>query len=178
MALTLAVLCSGLAAAQDTQAPQSEAVTLCPSDKTLPSDKAYPRENLPNETRSYKVWHKKNALREDVVTTKSGLQYKVIQAGIEGGVSPVAEENVTVHYHGYFPNGHIFDSSYRRGDPSTLPSNRVIKGWIEALRGMKVCEARTLYLSGKLAYGREGSKGIPPNVTLLFNIQLIDVDRK
>lgn len=157
-------------------APSAQAA-LCPSDKILPSQKAYPTETLPNEKRSYKVWHTKNAARKDVVTTRSGLQYKVIQEGIEGGVSPAGREEVTVHYHGYFPNGEIFDSSYGRGEPSELPVNRVIKGWIEALKDMKVCEARTLYIPGKLAYGRKGTRDIPSNVTLVFNMQLIGVDK-
>jgi len=117
-----------------------------------------------------------NAKAEGVVTTDSGLQYKVIQAGLENGAQAEAGQNILAHYHGFFINNDIFDSSYQRGRPLSGPSNGFIKGWNESLGEMKVCEARTLYINSDLAYGDNGRGGIPGGATLLFHMQLIAVD--
>ena len=101
----------------------------------------------------------------------------MVQAGLDDGASPIGGEYVTVHYHGYFLDGNVFDSSYDRGETIDFPANGVIPGWVEALQDMKTCEARTLYIPGDLAYGKRGNRGIPPNATLLFNVQLIAVDK-
>ena len=151
-------------------------VTFCEGSKILTSPEAYNAVDLPSQAEGYD-WHAENGKRDGVITTASGLQYKVVQAGLKDGASPVGGEKVTVHYHGYFPDGKIFDSSYNSGRPAKFPSNRVISGWIEALRDMKTCEARTLYIPGDLAYGPQGRPGIPPNATLLFNVQLIGVNK-
>ena len=153
-------------------------VTLCPGGKILTSTGPYNAIVLPS-LEDNAAWHAENGKRSDVTTTASGLQYKVVQAGLENGASPVGGEKVTVHYHGYFPDGKIFDSSYDRGQTIDFPANAVIAGWVEALQDMKTCEARTLYVPGDLAYGPQGRprSGIPPNATLLFNVQLIGVKK-
>ena len=117
----------------------------------------------------------KNAATEGVKTTDSGLQYKVVQAGLENGAQAEVGQEIAAHYHGYFIDGEIFDSSYRRGQPLIGPSNGFIKGWNESLGEMKVCEARTLYINSDLAYGDNGRGGIPAGATLLFNMQLLAV---
>lgn len=117
----------------------------------------------------------KNATATDVITTDSGLQYKVAQAGLENGASAEPGQPIAAHYHGYFIDGEVFDSSYTRGQPLTGPSNGFIKGWNESLGAMKVCEARTLYINSDLAYGDNGRGGIPGGATLLFNMQLLAV---
>jgi len=117
----------------------------------------------------------KNASADGVVTTNSGLQYKVVQAGLEDGAQAEAGQGIAAHYHGYFINGDVFDSSYQRGRPLNGPSNGFIKGWNESLGEMKVCEARTLYINSDLAYGDSGRGGIPGGATLLFNMQLLAV---
>jgi len=153
-------------------------VTSCPDDKILGSQSDYNAIIFPDPDGDYAAWHAENGKRDGVTTTGSGLQYKVVQAGLENGASPVGGEVVTVHYHGYFPDGNVFDSSYKRGQTIDFPANAVIKGWVEALADMKTCEARTLYIPGDLAYGPQGRPSIPPNATLLFNVQLIGVNKK
>jgi len=116
-----------------------------------------------------------NAAVEGVITTDSGLQYKIIQAGLENGAQAGVGQDIAAHYHGYFIDGEVFDSSYRRGQPLIGPSNGFIQGWNESLGEMKVCEARTLYINSDLAYGDLGRGGIPGGATLLFNMQLLAV---
>ncbi len=118
----------------------------------------------------------KNAKVEGVVTSASGLQYKVIQAGVENGASAAPGQTIAANYHGFFIDGEVFDSSYTRGQPLVGPSNGFIKGWNEALGEMKVCEARTLYIPFDLAYGPRGRGSIPGGATLLFHMQLLGVD--
>lgn len=114
-----------------------------------------------------------NGLQDGVVTTQSGLQYKVI---VEGkGPSPSVTDIVTVHYEGTRVDGHIFDSSYQRGEPSDFPLNRVIRGWTEGVRMMKKGSQWILFVPPKLAYGATSpSDDIPANSTLIFKIELID----
>lgn len=155
-----------------TEAPV-EAIYVCPSDKLLTL--ADYKDIGPAPNKDYAAYHLENGQRSNVITTDSGLQYVVAQDGLKTGASPEGGQVVTVHYHGYFPDGSVFDSSYERNETIDFPANRVIKGWIESLHGMKVCEARTLYIPGDLAYGPQGRPGIPANATLLFNVQLIEV---
>lgn len=115
---------------------------------------------------------KENATKEGVVTTASGLQYKVIEEG--SGEFPLATNEVTVHYTGKLINGSTFDSSMERGEPITFPLNRVIPGWTEGLMLMKPGGKMTLYIPYKLAYGEQGrSPVIPPFATLIFDVELI-----
>jgi len=118
---------------------------------------------------------KNNAGLEGVVTSESGLQYKVVQAGIDNGAAAAPGQGIAANYHGFFINGDVFDSSYNRGQPLEGPSNGFIKGWNEALGEMKVCEARTLYINSDLAYGDNGRSSIPGGATLLFHMQLLAV---
>lgn len=117
-----------------------------------------------------------NAKEADVTTTASGLQYRVIQAGLENGAVAAPGQTIAANYHGFFIDGEVFDSSYTRGQPLVGPSNGFIKGWNEALGEMKVCEARTLYIPFDLAYGPRGRGSIPGGATLLFHMQLLGVD--
>ena len=118
----------------------------------------------------------KNAKESGVVTTASGLQYKVINAG--SGTSPTASDTVTVNYEGKLINGTVFDSSYKRGQPATFKVGQVIKGWQEALQLMKPGATWMLYIPSNLAYGKMGSPGaIEPNETLIFKVDLISVKK-
>ena len=119
---------------------------------------------------------KNNASLEGVITADSGLQYKVVQTGLENGATAAPGQNIAANYHGFFINGDTFDSSYSRGKPLEGPSNAFIPGWNEALGEMKVCEARTLYVNSDLAYGDNGRRGIPGGSTLLFHMQLLAVE--
>lgn len=118
-----------------------------------------------------------NGKLEGVVTAESGLQYKVIQAGLENGATAEPGQGIAANYHGFFIDGKVFDSSYQRGRPLTGRSNGFIPGWNEALGEMKVCEARTLYINSDLAYGPTDGRGIPGGSTLLFHMQLLGVQK-
>ncbi len=112
-----------------------------------------------------------NGKKEGVVTTASGLQYKILQAGT--GPKPAEGATVEVHYRGTLINGEEFDSSYKRGTPATFPINRVIPGWTEALQLMPEGSKWQLFIPSSLAYGPGGTGKIGPNATLLFDVELL-----
>lgn len=113
-----------------------------------------------------------NKKKPGVVTLPSGLQYKVITMGT--GKKPTATDTVVTHYRGTFIDGKEFDSSYKRGETFETPVIRVIKGWTEALLLMPVGSKWQLTIPSELAYG-PGGQGIPPNSTLLFDMELIAI---
>jgi FKBP-type peptidyl-prolyl cis-trans isomerase FklB len=115
-----------------------------------------------------------NANRDEVTVTESGLQYEVITTG--EGEKPSAESTVSVHYHGTFANGDVFDSSVERGQPAEFPVNGVIAGWTEALQLMTEGSKWKLTIPYDLAYGERGSQGaIPPYATLVFDVELLSI---
>ncbi len=111
---------------------------------------------------------------EGVVTLPSGLQYKVIRKGT--GKTPKDTDSVTTHYRGTFIDGKEFDSSYKGGEPATFPVKGVIAGWTEALQLMKEGAKWQLFIPAHLAYGKNGTRGIAPNSTLIFDIELLSVN--
>lgn len=116
-----------------------------------------------------------NSMKKGVKQTKSGLQYKIIKEG--SGIKPTLTSKVTVHYKGTLLSGKVFDSSYKRGKPATLPLNGVVKGWQEALQLMKEGAKWTLFIPSKLGYGKRGAgRIIGPGEMLIFDIELIKVD--
>jgi len=118
-----------------------------------------------------------NRKKEDVKTLPSGLQYKVITAG--SGRKPQLTDTVTTHYRGTLIDGTEFDSSYRRGKPTTFPVSGVIAGWTEALQQMNEGSKWLLFIPPHLAYGDRGAgRDIGPNATLIFEIELISVQEK
>lgn len=116
----------------------------------------------------------KNAQKAGVKTTASGLQYEIVQEGT--GVSPKATDQVKVHYEGKLLDGTVFDSSIARNEPATFPLNQVIAGWTEGVQLMKEGAKYTFTIPAALAYGENGSGPIPPNSTLIFNVELIKVN--
>lgn len=117
-----------------------------------------------------------NATAQDVVTTESGLQYKILEEGPEDGIAPVATDLVVVHYVGTLRDGTEFDSSRARGEPASFPLNRVIRGWTEGLQLMTEGDKFRFFLPPDLAYGKSGSGPlIGPNETLIFDVELMKV---
>lgn len=115
----------------------------------------------------------RNATAEGVITTESGLQYKVLEMG--SGKRPAAEDTVEVHYRGRLLNGTEFDSSFSRNQTASFQLNRVIAGWTEGLQLMPVGSKFEFYIKPELAYGESGGGSIPPNATLVFEVELIGI---
>ena len=117
-----------------------------------------------------------NKTKPGVVTTESGLQYEVIREGT--GEKPTLTDTVTVHYKGQLSDGHVFDSSYDRGEPATFRLDRVIEGWQEGLQLMSQGAQYRLYIPYELGYGERGAgRDIPPYSALVFEVELISVDK-
>ncbi len=115
-----------------------------------------------------------NKKRPGVVTTASGLQYEIINAGT--GIKPTAADTVVCHYKGALLNGKEFDNSFKRGEPISFPVNGVIRGWTEAVQLMPKGSKWKLYIPSDLAYGDRGAgQDIPPGSTLIFEVELVDV---
>jgi FKBP-type peptidyl-prolyl cis-trans isomerase FkpA len=114
-----------------------------------------------------------NALREEVVTTESGLQYEVLTPA--DGAKPTAEDTVRVHYHGTLLDGTVFDSSVERDEPAEFPLNRVIPGWTEGVQLMEVGSKYRFYIPSQLAYGPRATGKIPANSALIFDVELLAI---
>ncbi|HHT52337.1 MAG TPA: FKBP-type peptidyl-prolyl cis-trans isomerase [Bacteroidales bacterium] len=117
-----------------------------------------------------------NGKKEGVVTTPSGLQYKVVTMGT--GAKPTATDKVRVHYHGTTLDGEVFDSSVQRGETITFPLNQVIKGWTEGLQLMPIGSKFIFYIPSDLAYGDRGAgPTIKPGATLIFEVELFEIEK-
>ena len=116
-----------------------------------------------------------NKTKQDVKTTASGLQYKILKEG--SGPTPKPTDTVKVNYRGTVLDGTEFDSSSKRGEPASFPVNRVIKGWTEALQLMKVGSKYQLFIPADLAYGGRGAgSDIGPNAMLIFDVELLGIN--
>ncbi|UGA57160.1 FKBP-type peptidyl-prolyl cis-trans isomerase [Vibrio sp. VB16] len=115
-----------------------------------------------------------NANEEGVITTESGLQYKVLQEGT-GTENPTATSKVKVHYHGTLIDGTVFDSSVDRNEPISFGLNQVIKGWTEGVQTMVVGQKIRLFVPSNLGYGKGGSGPIPPASVLIFDVELLEI---
>ncbi len=117
-----------------------------------------------------------NKGKEGVKTLPDGLQYKVLKQG--SGATPGPNDAVVANYKGTLTDNTVFDSSAAHGGPATFPVSNVIKGWVEALQKMKVGDKWQLVIPSELAYGERGSgETIGPNSTLVFEIELLDVQK-
>ena len=114
-----------------------------------------------------------NKDKPGVKVTDSGLQYQVVREG--NGPKPKENDRVKVHYLGTLIDGTTFDSSYERQTPAEFPLNGVIKGWTEGLQLMSVGSKYKLFIPGELAYGADGQGPIPPNSTLVFEVELLEI---
>lgn len=113
------------------------------------------------------------AKKDGVTVTDSGLAYEVVEAA--EGDQPAATDTVTVHYEGTLIDGSIFDSSIKRGEPTSFPLNQVIPGWTEGLQLMPVGSKYRFHIPSELAYGENGPPGIGANQALIFDVELISI---
>ena len=119
----------------------------------------------------------KNAKREGVKVTETGLQYEVLTPAL--GVKPTPTDTVTCHYEGRLTDGTVFDSSYRRGEPASFPLQGVIRGWTEGLQLMSIGSKFRFFIPFELAYGAQGAGGsIPPYAALVFDVELLGIEGK
>lgn len=117
-----------------------------------------------------------NKSKDSVMTTASGLQYKVIKMGM--GPKPLATDKVKTHYHGTLIDGTVFDSSVDRGEPVSFPVSGVIPGWVEALQLMPVGSKWKLYIPQEIAYGTRGAgQTIKPYSALVFEVELLEIEK-
>ena len=115
-----------------------------------------------------------NAKKEGIITTASGLQYKVLKEGT--GKQPKATDKVRCHYEGFLIDGTVFDSSVQRGEPAVFPLDGVIVGWTEGLQLMREGGKYRFFIPYKLGYGEGGAgASIPPFATLVFDVELLEV---
>lgn len=124
-----------------------------------------------------KIFMVENAKRPGVITLRSGLQYEILKAGSDIAPKPTLDSKVKCHYHGTLINGKVFDSSVDRGEPITFPLNGVIKGWQDALQLMTVGSKWKLFVPSDLAYGDQATGAIPAGSTLIFEVQLLSIEK-
>lgn len=122
-----------------------------------------------------KKFLEENKLKEGVITTESGLQYEVIKMG--KGAKPTATDKVKVYYHGTLTDGTVFDSSVDRGEPITFALNQVIPGWTEGVQLMPVGSKFRFYVPQELGYGARQAGSIPPYSTLIFEVELLGIEK-
>lgn len=138
--------------------------------KVIAEQKRRKQEQAEERVAASKRFLEENAAKEGVMTTASGLQYKILEEG--SGKTPGPTDMVTVHYRGTLADGKEFDSSHKRGQPATFQLNRVVKGWTEGLQLMKEGGKAQLVIPPELAYGDRGPLA---NQTLIFDLELISV---
>ncbi|CAM9345864.1 unnamed protein product [Ectocarpus fasciculatus] len=127
-------------------------------------------------TNEGKAYLQRNSKAANVVTLASGLQYKVLESGPSGGLTPSPKSPCVCHYRGYLMDGTEFDSSYKRNEPMTFAPYQVIRGWKEAMQLMKEGDKWQLFIPSELAYGdRQTGPHITPGSVLLFDIEIIKV---
>ncbi|GGM79713.1 FKBP-type peptidyl-prolyl cis-trans isomerase [Shewanella xiamenensis] len=141
------------------------------NDKRTEQAKAIAAKNLEDS----KKFLEENKAKPGVVTTESGLQYEVLTPG--SGEKPAAEDTVEVDYVGTLIDGKEFDSSYKRGETAKFPLNRVIPGWTEGVQLMPVGAKYKFVIPANLAYGERDTGTIPPNSTLIFEVELKSIEK-
>ncbi|MEE2755338.1 MAG: FKBP-type peptidyl-prolyl cis-trans isomerase [Myxococcota bacterium] len=148
--------------------------TAKPAAAAKPPAKAIP--GMPTKPASIPAPADVAAAPADAAKTASGLASKVLKAGT-GKAKPAKEDTVKVHYTGWTTDGKMFDSSVARGTPASFPLNRVIKGWTEGVAMMVVGEKRRFWIPGNLAYGDKPARPGAPAGTLVFDVELLEIEK-
>jgi FKBP-type peptidyl-prolyl cis-trans isomerase len=133
------------------------------------------KEPEPPSTAEARAFLAENRGKPGVVTTKSGLQYKVVRAGPKDRPTAREGDEVKVHYEGRLPGGPVFESTYEQGAPAVFTVGRLVEGWNEALQLMRPGDEFILWVPPELGYGEEGAGPIPPNSVLEFRMEMVDV---
>ena len=131
--------------------------------------------NAPENIQLGETFLATNAANEGVMSTQSGMQYKILEKG-EGTVNPTGKSNVKVHYHGTLIDGTVFDSSVDRDKPISFGLHQVIRGWTEGVQLMVEGDKFRFYIPSKLAYGNRGVGTIPPGSLLIFDVTLLKIN--
>jgi FKBP-type peptidyl-prolyl cis-trans isomerase FkpA/FKBP-type peptidyl-prolyl cis-trans isomerase FklB len=129
-----------------------------------------------SEKKSGAAFVDKAAAEKGATKTASGIVIKTVTAGT--GASPTGSDTVRVHYHGTTPDGKVFDSSRQRNEPATFPLDGVIPCWTEALQTMKVGGKSRIVCPPSVAYGDRGTPNIKPGATLVFDVELLEIQQK
>ena len=174
--MTRLILTSALALslAACASAPAEPAGPVAPSSEVRATVGEANQTNWDAGNRAYLDW---NGAQAGWTTTESGLQYRRIGEAKPEGRQPAATDTVKVHYRGTFIDGREFDSSWSRNEPTEFPLNRVIRGWTEGVGLMHEGERFEFVIPASLAYGERwvGGGDLPPNSTLLFTVDLLEV---
>jgi len=118
-----------------------------------------------------------NLTNDQVILIEEGLQYSIIQSGDTNTIPTALSETITAHFHGTLMDGTVFWSSVEMGDPLTIQLSQLIQGCQKAISQMREGDIWRVFIHPDLAYGEEGRPTIPPNSTLIFEIELINIDR-
>ncbi|MBI3994298.1 MAG: FKBP-type peptidyl-prolyl cis-trans isomerase [Candidatus Lambdaproteobacteria bacterium] len=150
-----------------------EAIVSMQMEMRMKAEREHEAKGVDNKVKG-EAFLAENKKKEGVVSTASGLQYKVVRAGT--GKAPSINDHVTAHYRGTLIDGTEFDSSYSRGQPADFAVNQVIAGWVEALQIMQAGSKWIIYIPPDLAYGDRGAgQLIGPQSTLIFEIELLEI---
>ena len=132
--------------------------------------------NLQTNLQQSEIFLLSNAAKDGVISLEDGLQYSVIESGDMNKSSPVLSDTITAHLHGTLMDGTVFWSSVEMGDPLTIQLSQLIPGCQKVISKMRIGDLWRVFIHPSLAYGEEGRPTIPPNSTLIFDIELINVD--
>ena len=133
--------------------------------------------NLDTNLHESELFLMKNKNKNDVFSIEEGLQYSILQSGDINLSPPTLPETITAHFHGTLMDGTVFWSSVQAGEPLVIQLSQLIPGCQKVISKMRVGDLWRVFIHPSLAYGEEGRPTIPPNSTLIFDIELINVDR-
>jgi len=175
--ILIKALKDGLAGAKPTLTDEEMRATMAEFQKKITAKRAEAmKESAEKNKKAAEAYLEANKNKQGVIVLPSGLQYKVLKEGT--GNTPKVTDRVKVNYRGTLIDGTEFDNSYKRGEPSVFQLDKVIPGWTEALQLMKEGSKWEIYIPSNLAYGEHGgSPVIGPNSTLIFEIELLSIEK-